>query len=171
MTAINVYVREDESHIFSDGGNYRADTLELSHLGSKVLPLPGLVGALAWSGETALGFDLMRRVEPASPGNLWDWSELVVRQLRRVTDKYSVVLVSPGLAIAVQEGGRIDQLRAGAYVKSVPTDADFDPEDVRGSGLAMMRDQRSSGIVHGYCQHTIVRADSLHSEIVERWPR
>lgn len=42
--------------------------------------------------------------------------------------------------------------------------------DVREHGRRIMRAQRSSGVVGGFCQMTTVSADSIATEIIERWP-
>ena len=167
MTALNVYIGEDASWVLADGGCYDDDTHELVHLGTKVLPLCGIIGVLAWSGPAYLGYDLMKEAERAGAGDLWQ-CEKAVRPLLP-SEPYSVLLVSPGLGLALQEGGRVNQMWPGDFAKSIPSAVEFDPDDIDGSGLAMMRDQRSSGVVYGFCLRTEVRCDSISQKILERW--
>lgn len=167
MTALNVYIDDDEAHIFVDGGCYVGETHELVHLGTKVLPLCGLVGALAWSGPAYLGYDLLRATEAARCGDLWECEEAIRPILP--CEPHSVLLVSPGLGLALQEGGQICQLYPGDYVKSLPSETQFDPGDIIGSGLRMMREQRASGVVHGFCLHARIGNFAVTQTILERW--
>lgn len=176
MTALNVLLAADEVHFFTDGGNYDRDTLEFLHLGSKLCYLPQYDAVLAWSGPSALGSTLLPTVERSGCEGLWGLCAVLPDLVRGlgVLDRHSVVLAGvAGLAIgvAVEEDGREASLRPGSYVVSLPSDAGFDPDDVRGSGLAMVRSQRMTGLVHGFCLHTVVGADRCSSEVLERWPR
>jgi hypothetical protein len=175
MTAINLYLAPDAAHFFTDAGNYDAGTLELRHLGGKLFPLPQFDAALAWSGPSALIASLIPAIERANAESLPD---LLLRLPEAVSElrcpvPFSVLLAGvagdAAIGIAVQEGERSTMLAAGDSVKSIPSAIRFDPLDVVGSGLAMMRDQRFSGVVHGYCLLTVIRAGSLVSQVIERW--
>jgi hypothetical protein len=71
--------------------------------------------------------------------------------------------------VAAEEGLRYSLLGPGNFVKSLPSAVEFDMRDVRGSGLAMVRDQRRTGVVHGFCVHTVLTESSFCAEIAERW--
>jgi hypothetical protein len=175
MTAINLYLAVDAAHFFTDGGNYDAETLEFRHLGGKLFPLPQFDAVISWSGPSALIAPLIpaiERVGATSLGYLLACLADAVHSLR-CPDRFSVIAAGvqggKSLGIAIQEGGRANILTPGNSVKSVPTTLSFDPADIAGSGLAIMQDQRSSGVVHGYCLHTIVRPGHLVSKVLERW--
>jgi hypothetical protein len=175
MTAINLYLTPDAVHFFTDGGNYDAGTLELRHLGGKMFPMPQFDAALAWSGPSDLIAPLIPAIERAGAHSLSDLlSRLsdIVSGLR-CHARFSVLVagaeygVSQG--VAIQEGGRVSRLSAGDSVKSLPSQCRFDQGDIAASGLAIMQDQRSSGVVHGFCLHTEIRAGHLASTVLQRW--
>jgi hypothetical protein len=171
MTALNVYIASDAAHFFTDGGNYDAESLELRHLGGKLFHLPQYGAVLAWSGPASLGSALIPVVEgwgASSLAALCSHLPAIVASLN-CGDRYSVIVAGAAVGVATEEGGRTAFLAPGDAVKSIPSAIRFAPDAIRSSGLAMMRDQRSSGVVHGYCLHTEVRSGSLHSEVIERW--
>ena len=172
MTALNVYIAPDAAHIFTDGGNYDGG-LALHHLGGKLFHLPQFGAALAWSGPADLGPALIPAVEgwgASSLSALCSHLPAIVASLG-LSKPHSVIVAGVGKGVAIEEGGRSAHLSAGDSVKSIPSAVPFDPTDIAASGLAIMRDQRSSGVVHGFCLHTEIRADSLRSEVIERWPK
>jgi hypothetical protein len=174
---MNILLLDRAVHIFTDGGHYEDGTLELRYLGGKVHYLPAQGAALAWSGPSALGPALVLATERYGARDLPGLLSAVPSLAEGCAggEAYSVivagVLGGAALAVAAEEGGRSQLLGPGHFVKSIPSLIDFDAADVRGSGLAMVRDQRRSGVVHGFCVWTVVEEDSLRSEVVERWPR
>jgi hypothetical protein len=174
---MNVLLGRSEVHFFTDGGNYEGSTLELRDLGGKIHFLPAWGAAIAWCGPVGLGHSLLRATEKCHSRDLPGLLHAVPALAEGCAggEAYSVivagVLGGAALAVAAEEGGRSQLLGPGHFVKSIPSLIDFDAADVRGSGLAMVRDQRRSGVVHGFCVWTVVEEDSLRSEVVERWPR
>jgi hypothetical protein len=173
MTAINVFIAADAAHIFTDGGNYDAGSLEFRHLGGKLFHLPQYGAALAWSGPSSLGPKLVPAIGGSGASGLTALCSIlppIVASIGR-DDPHSVIIAGAGVGMTVEEGGRASFLTVGGYLKTIPSAMRFDKADIRGSGLAMMCDQRSSGVVHGFCLYTRVSRDRMISEVIERWPR
>lgn len=179
MTAINVLVGTDRVHFFSDGGHF-ADN-RLCHLGGKILHLPAYDAALAYSGPSVGALALLAEIERSPAPTL----AALLNRLPGLVDvahrkagigqhPFSAIVagVERGLAcgVAIEEGGAHHFLMPGSFIRSLATDVAFDPQDLVGSGLAMMEDQRRHGVVAGWCQRSVVGRDAFHSQILRRWP-
>lgn len=173
MTAINLALTPSDIHIFTDGGHFVGE--HLRYLGSKVHRLSHLDAALTVSGPSSMARSILERVEQAG---FLDLSE-AMRAFPAIckqhgSDCFSAVLVGfdNGLpvGIAVEEGGRVHTLVPGSVIKSMPSEYSFSADDLPGSGLTMVLDQRQRhGLVAGFCEHTVLKPQSMLSNILHRW--
>ncbi|MBZ9808120.1 hypothetical protein [Mesorhizobium sp. ESP-6-2] len=172
MTAINVFVDQDATHLFADTGHYNSDTGRLDHLADKVFPLPVQQALLAWSGPSVIGpriADLCRRSNAKSIGELAEIAPGLIASLRLI-GRFSAIIVGAGGGIAIEEGGRVHHLSPGSVVRSIGAENRLDPDDLPASAVRLMEEQRqSSGVVFGQCQHWLLRPGHCQMQVLHDW--
>ncbi|TPN04538.1 hypothetical protein [Mesorhizobium sp. B2-1-2] len=172
MTAINVFIDHNASHLFADTGHYNNATGQLDHLADKVFPLPEQQALLAWSGPSALGpriADLLRRSGARSIQDLVAIAPGLIANLRLLAG-FSAIVVGAGQGIAIEEGGRVHHLTPGSVIRTISAANQLDPDDLQASAVRLMEEQRqSSGVVFGRCQHWLIRPTHCQMQVLHDW--
>lgn len=161
MTAINVLVMRGAVHVFSDGGHTDANG-RVKYLGAKVFYLPNCNGVLAWTGRSRRGWEMAMAID----------SDFALLDQGKLDDKpYSAIVARDGGAFvaAFQENRDPAVLKPAQMVRSMQSSIDFDPNDIIGSGVAMMHDQkRRHGLVNGFIQYSRLTSSGFETRILER---
>lgn len=161
MTAINVLIMPRAVHVFCDGGHTDANG-RVKYLGAKVFYMPNNNGLLTWTGRSRRGWEMAMAID----------SDFALLDQGRLDDKpYSAVIARDGGAFvaAFQDDRDTIVLKPRQMVRSMKTDIDFDPNDIIGSGIAMMHDQkRRHGLVNGFIQYSRLTPSGFETRILER---
>lgn len=171
MTAINVFIDSGRAHLFTDTGQYEAVTLRLDHLAPKAWPLAKYNAVLAWSGPADAPHHLLEAIERAGYrdySSLFNGFSSLVSNLG-VIGGYTAFLVDPKLGIAVEETGKMHVLTPGSFLKSLSSPLSLDPDDVKGSAVALMESQRASGVVFGRCLYYLIEQGRITVEELHDW--
>lgn len=174
MTAINVVLLPGVAHVFADGGHY--DGKVLRRIGSKVYALPRLNAVLAWSGpsfDADCVLNAIARCRAASLPDLIDRLPAAVA-LMGWQHPFSAIVVGvymrEAMGVAVEEGGRVNNLSASSVIRTLSSPVKFDPTDIVGSGIAMMEDQRARhGVAAGFIEHIEI-GERITARALRHWP-
>ncbi|WP_159012449.1 hypothetical protein [Bradyrhizobium sp. S69] len=191
MSALNAFVTDDATFLFSDAAICHPQTLALAGLMNKVEIFPQYCAAVAATGRTsAMGhlFAVLAAHDFADRKYFVDNIPNIIRRLAQEApdqfEGFRIVIAGPGSLFCIQADEGIgtkpfEMTECPVFITPAAVDENdrsiidmkFDAEQPAQSGLAIMRAQREKfAVIGGWCQMTTIKPNHIETRILERWP-